>query len=213
MYQAILLCIMLIIGFIFPVQGQTKYETEMEKAMTEWGEAKSSDELERAAQHFDRIAKVEKGNWLPLYYAMFIRALNALSMDKDQAIKQADELENLYVHFEGLKADESEILTLRGLFRTIKVMKDPETYGMSLSGAIIKDYDDALKLNPNNPRAMYLMAQFNMGGARFWGKDPKEYCGPVEKAKTLFPKEKPADFTPSWGEAQVDEVLETICKK
>ena len=108
--------------------------------------------------------------------------------------------------------NQSEVLTLRGLFRTVKVAKDPGTYAMSLSGAIIKDYDDALKLDAKNPRAMYLMAQYNMGGAEFWGKDPKEYCPQIQQAKELLAIEKKENFEPEWGEDQVDEILETTCK-
>jgi tetratricopeptide (TPR) repeat protein len=213
MYQFIIILVLAISSVLIPVHAQTKYETEMEKALNEFSSSKTADEMEKVAQHFDRIAKVEKENWLPLYYSMFIRTLNAFGMDKNAAIKKANELEETYGILETLNPDKSEILALRGLFRTVKVAKDPETYGMSLSGAIIKDYDEALKINPNNPRAMYLMAQYNMGGAQFWGKDPKDYCGPVEKAKTLFPAEKPANFLPNWGEQQVDEILNTTCKK
>ncbi len=95
----------------------------------------------------------------------------------------------------------------------MKVAKDPDTYAMSLSGAIIKDYDDALNLNPKNPRALYLMAQYNMGGAEFWGKDPKEYCPQIEQAKTLLVEENDETFEPHWGEQQVDEILTTTCAK
>jgi len=170
--------------------------------------------LEKAAQHFDQIAKMETENWLPVYYAIFIRAVDAFSQNKNAAIKKVDELEDLYVNLEAMEdVDKSELLALRGLFRTVKVAKDPKIYGMSLSGAIIKDYDDALKLNPNNPRAMYLQAQFNMEGAPFWGKDPKEYCPQIENAKALFATQKTEGFVPKWGEQQVDEILNSTCKK
>jgi hypothetical protein len=213
MNQIIIILILVISSVLIPVHAQTKYETEMEKALNEFSSSKTADEMEKVAQHFDRIAKVDKENWLPLYYSIFVRTLNAFNMEKEAAIKKVNELEGQYSTLETLDGDQSEILTLRGLFRTVKVAKDPMTYGMSLSGAIIKDYDEALKINPNNPRAMYLMAQYNMGGAQFWGKDPKDYCGPVEKAKTLFPAENPANFLPNWGEQQVDEILNTTCKK
>lgn len=212
MQNLILVITVVLLGVLVP--AQSKYETEMGKALTKFGESETKDDMEKAAQHFDRIAKVETTKWLPLYYSMFIRTLNAFSLDKDKAIKQVDELESLYVNLEQMsEIDESEVLTLRGLFRTVKVAKDPMTYGMTLSGAIIKDYDDALKLNPKNPRAMYLLAQYNMGGAEFWGKDPKDYCLQIEAAKQLFATEKKENFEPKWGEEQVDEILNSTCKK
>jgi len=213
MQNFILIITVVLVGILFPANAQSKYETEMQKALTSFGTAQNSDDMERAAQHFDRIAKVETENWLPLYYSMFIRTLIAFSLDKDKAIRQVDELESLYGTLDALSPQNSEILTLRGLFRTVKVAKDPGTYAMSLSGAIIKDYDDALKLDSSNPRAMYLLAQYNMGGAEFWGKDPKEYCPQIEKAKELLAAENKENFEPEWGEDQVDEILNTTCKK
>lgn len=213
MQNFILILTILLAGLFTHSQAQSKYETEMQNALTAFGAAETGDDMERAAQHFDRIAKVETENWLPLYYALFIRTLVAFSMDKDKAIRQVDELESQYSTLEAMKdVNQSEVLTLRGLFRTVKVAKDPGTYAMSLSGAIIKDYDDALKLDAKNPRAMYLMAQYNMGGAEFWGKDPKEYCPQIQQAKELLAIEKKENFEPEWGEDQVDEILETTCK-
>lgn len=210
MYRIILFMTILVSSWF--VNAQTKYETEMTKALTSFKEAQSPDDMEKAAQHFDRIAKVETQNWLPLYYSIFIRTLNAFSQEKSKAIKTVDELETKYQLLDELAPDNSEVLTLRGLFRTVKVAKDPETYGMPLSGAIIKDYDDALKIDSKNPRALYLMAQYNMGGAEFWGKDPKEYCPQIERAKALFEVENKENFEPGWGEQQVDEILNSTCK-
>ena len=211
MYRIILFMTILVSSWF--VNAQTKYETEMTKALTSFKEAQSPDDMEKAAQHFDRIAKVETQNWLPLYYSIFIRTLNAFSQEKSKAIKTVDELETKYQLLDELAPDNSEVLTLRGLFRTVKVAKDPETYAMPLSGAIIKDYDDALKIDAKNPRALYLMAQYNMGGAEFWGKDPKEYCPQIERAKALFEVENKENFEPGWGEQQVDEILNSTCKK
>lgn len=212
MYRIVFIISLVLVGLF--TQAQSKYETEMTKAFASWGEAKTPNDMEKVAQHFDRIAKVEKENWLPQYYAMFVRALKGFGMEKDAAIKQVDQLEGLYSGMEEMKdVDKSELLTLRGLYRTVKVAKAPDTYAMSLSGAIIKDYDDALKINPNNARALYLMAQYNMGGAEFWGTDPKEYCPAIEKAKTLLVAESDETFAPHWGEEQVDEILNTTCKK
>jgi len=213
MQNFIIILTVVLAGLLIPSNAQTKYETEMQKALGEFGEAQTADDMEKAAQHFDRIAKVETENWLPLYYSMFIRTLNAFSQDKAQAIKSVDELETKYSTLDALSPGNSEVLTLRGLFRTVKVAKDPGTYAMSLSGAIIKDYEDALKIDSKNPRAMYLMAQYNMGGAEFWGKDPKDYCPQIEQAKAIFGTEKKENFEPKWGEQQVDEILNSTCKK
>lgn len=212
MQNLIIIITFILLNALSCVYGQDKYETEMQKALTEFKTAQTVDELEKVAQHFDRIAKVEPDQWLPMYYAMFIRTLKAFTQDKAQAIKTVDEIDNKFADLESLLPNNSEILTLRGLYRTVKVAKDPGTYAMTLSSAIIKDYDDALNLNPKNARALYLLAQYNMGGAEFWGTDPKEYCPQISQAKALLVEESDNSLEPHWGEQQVDEILATTCK-
>src|SRR5690606_18681621 len=123
MCRVILILALLVTSFL---QGQTKFEIEMEKAMNEWNAAKFMDDLEKVAQHFDRIAKVENQNWLPLYYSMLMRTLVSFSMEPDKAIKQVNKIEDQFDQLYDLN-EGAEVLILRGLFRTVKVAKDPQT--------------------------------------------------------------------------------------
>ena len=61
--------------------AQTQYEQGMGKAMQLWGEGKNTE----AVATFERIASVEKTNWLPNYYVSFISTLEAFgTKDKDK---------------------------------------------------------------------------------------------------------------------------------
>lgn len=208
-----IIIVFLLMGFFSQSKAQTSYEVEMNKAMSEFHQAENSVDFENVAKHFEMISKENPTNWVPLYYSMFMKALSAFQMDTKKALMASDRLDDQFEKLESLNPNMAEALILRGFYRTIKVAKDPMTYGMTLPSAIIRDYNEALKLEPENPRAIYLMAQFNMESAPYWGTDPKQYCPQIEMAKELFLKEKSKDFFPNWGKDSVNEILNSQCKK
>jgi hypothetical protein len=84
------------------------------------------------------------------------------------------------------------------------------TYGMKYSGKITELYQKAMALSPNNPRVVLGNAEWNMGSARYFGKDTKPYCKDVEKAIELFANFKPeSEFAPNWGKAHAKAVLKS----
>lgn len=207
--KAILTFIIASVVFVFS-NAQSKYETEMQKTFSEWDSAKTSEQLVQVSQHFERIANVEKANWIPKYYVILTKTLNAFSLEPKVAFEEVDNLLTKYDELTQLK-DNSETLVLKGLLLTVKVAKDPMTYGQSLSPKIMEIYQKSVAID-NNPRAMYLLAQYKMGGAKFWGKDPKEYCSEVEKAIEILSSEKKENFEPSWGKKQAEEIKAKVCK-
>lgn len=132
-------------------------------------------------------------------------------LNADQAITVAENLEKKMDRLLTLDPDRSEALTLKGFVKTIKVAAEPMKYGMTLSPEIIQDYKEAITLNPENPRAIYLLGQYKMKSAPYYGKDPQQYCSRLEKAKQLFSKQVDRDLGPSWGEEKVDQLLKTKC--
>ena len=204
---------LLLMSLFTQSKAQTSYDAEMEKAISEFQQSETLVDFDKTAQHFDQIAQSNPDNWLPVYYSMFMKTLAAFQMEPKQALKTSDRLDDQFQKLESLNPNESEALILRALYRTVKVAKDPQRYGMTLPSAIIRDYNEALRLEPENPRATYLMAQFNMESAPYWGKDPKQYCPQIEQAKQLFLKEEKSDFEPNWGEDRTDEILNNLCKK
>jgi|GEM_PF-321329 hypothetical protein len=210
MQKLIIILSVLLLGLFCPAKGQTNYETQMKLALEEFSEAQQFEQLDSVAMHFDEIAVKHPDNWLPLYYSMLSKTLQAFEMNKKQAIEVSNEMEKDYDLLLTLDPDMSEALTLRGFFRTIKLDKDPQTYGMVLPSAIIYDYNEAILLNPENPRALYMLAYFNIRSAPFYGKDPKQYCPMLNEAKQLYSKESKV-LEPTWGEEHLDEIIKTEC--
>lgn len=211
MQKLIIILSILVLGLFFRANGQTNYNSEMQNALNEFSTAHADGSFEKAATDFDKIAKANPDNWLPLYYSMLSRTLYAFSLNPEDAIKIAGDLEKDYDKLIEMNPDMSETLTLRGLFRTVKVAKDPRNYGMVLPSAIIADYNEAIKINPENPRPLYLLGQFNMRSAPYYGTDPVQYCPMIKKAKQLYTNHSAKDFEPAWGEGNTDEILKTEC--
>ncbi len=71
-----------IIIFVFATNmfAQSQYEKGMTKAFELWEHKKTTE----ASQLFERIAKAEKNNWLPPYYAATIEILGSFQI-KDEA--------------------------------------------------------------------------------------------------------------------------------
>ena len=84
-----------------------------------------------------------------------------------------------------------------------------------MSGQVMNSFGRALSLDPQNPRAMILMAQMEFGMAQFFGQGPEKACGMVQNSIKLFEqqesKELDATSTPIWGK-EIAEKLAIQCK-
>lgn len=73
-------------------------------------------------------------------------------------------------------------------------------------------YGKAEAIAPENPRVIIGKAEFEIGGAKFWGTDIKPICAQIEKAIGLFATFKPeTPFSPKWGLERAQEALKN-CK-
>ena len=189
--------------------AQTPYEQGMGKAMQLWGEGKNTE----AVATFERIASVEKTNWLPNYYVSFIITLEAFgTKDKDKLsallTKSQDALDNATL----ISPNNPELMVLQSLLFTAWIVADPMTNGMKYSGLAMEQYDKAMILAPNNPRVVYSKAEFEIGAAQYWGTDTKPMCEALAKSIELFANFKPeTPFSPKWGLDRAQEALKN-CK-
>lgn len=185
------------------LSAQTQYETGMQKAFSLWGEGKSAE----ASAMFERIALAEKDNWLPNYYVALVNTTSSFqTQDKNQItalLAKAQEALNKELD---KNPENPELLVMQAMINTGWIVADPMTNGMKLSAKTIAIYDKALAIAPENPRALFSKAEFEIGGARYFGNDTKPMCAQIDKAIELFAKFKPeTPFHPNWG---LDRALE-----
>jgi tetratricopeptide (TPR) repeat protein len=170
---------------------------------------KSAEESQAVSNGFLRIAEANTSEWLPIYYAALTQTTAAFRFDvnKDQYFDQALELVK--------KADQiapgnSEITALHGYILMGKISLDPANRGQSLSPEAMQLFGKAISLDRENPRAVTLMAQMELGMAQFFGQGPEKACGMARMGLELFTKEEvKVDenyLLPTWGKMNAEQV-------
>lgn len=205
--KTIITFITILLVSLASAQGQ--FEQGMGKAFGLWGEGKSSE----ASALFERIASAEKNNWLPNYYVALVNTTDAFDpKNKSNIPALLDKAQKALDEAAGISFDNPEIMVLQALIYTAWLVQDPMTNGMKYSALAMKEYEKALAIAPNNPRAVFGKAEFEMGGAKYWGTDTKPMCEQIAKSIELFANFKPeSEFHPKWGLDRAQEVLKT-CK-
>ena len=189
--------------------AQTQYEQGMTKALELWNQGKTVE----STALFERIAAVEKDNWLPNYYIALMNSTVAIGLkDKDKMIAMVNKAQNA-LDIELIKTPNNpELLVVQALINTVWIVFDPMTNGQKLSPKTIELYKKALALAPENPRVILSKAEFEIGAAAFWGTDTKPMCDEVKRSIILFEKQKLATpFSPKWGRERADSLLKN-CK-
>ena len=194
----------------FALTAQSKFDQGMSKAFELWG-AQKTDE---ASAMFERIAAAEKDNWLPNYYVALLNTTKAFDPTAKAQVPALLAKAQAALDVEMVKNDSNaELLVLQALIHTAWIVYDPMTNGMALSGKVMELYTKAQVLAPENPRVVAGKAEFEIGGAKYFGTDIKPMCAQLDRAVELFAKFKPeTPFHPHWG---LDRALEMQkeCKK
>lgn len=186
------------------VSAQSQFEQGMNKAFGLWKEGKNSE----ASAMFERIAAADKNSWLPNYYVALVNTTSVFT-EKDKAkaelllTKAQDALDIELIKDQS----NSELCVMQALLYTAWVVVDPMTNAPKYSPKVMEEYAKAKSLNPNNPRAVFGEADYQIGGAKWTGVDTKPLCAQVDKAIELFATFKPeTPFSPKWG---LERALET----
>lgn len=192
------------------LSAQAKFEEGMGRAFQLWGEGKNDE----ASAMFERIAAAEKNSWLPNYYVALVNTISAFqTKDKERLsallVKAQQALDVEMVK----QPSNAELLVMQAMIYTAWVASDPMTYAMQYSGKVMELYTKARVIAPENPRVVFGKAEFEMGGAKYFGSDTKPMCAEIDRSIGLFEKFKPeSPFHPKWG---LDRALEAQkgCKK
>ncbi len=187
----------------------SKYQQGMQKAFQLWQEDKSWE----AANVFERIATAETDNWLPPYYAAQINVINSFT-EKDAAKLKAqlDKAQDFINDATAISKDNPDLLVLQAQLYTAWIVFDGMQYGMTYSAKASDLYNKALELAPNNPRMILAKAEWDMGGAKFFGQSVEPYCKDIQRAIDLFATFKPAgEFYPIYGMERAKQIQTESC--
>jgi tetratricopeptide (TPR) repeat protein len=186
-----------------------QFEQGMGKAFGLWKEGKNTE----ASDLFERIATAEPNKWLPNYYIALVNTTSAFgTKDKEQIKLLLSKAQSALDVEIGKDQNNAELYVMQAMINTAWIVYDPMTNGQKLSAPTIELYNKALAIAPNNPRVVFGKAEFEIGGAKFWGTDTKPMCAQIEKAIGLFATFKPeTPFSPKWGLDRAQAALKN-CK-
>lgn len=206
MKQLIIIFIICSIGL---ANGQSKFEMGMEKAIELWKANKSED----AVNLFERIAKAEKNNWLPHYYIAQINSIKSWNVKDLTVLKlQLDKAQKHLDIAKGLSPSNAELLVMQAQVYTNWISFDGRTYGIKYASKVSELYSKAYTLEPKNPRVSFCKAEWEIGSAKYFGKDTAPFCKDIKESITLFDAyTAKSKIHPSWGKQRaLDTVKE--CK-
>lgn len=192
------------------------FEKAMSKNIPAMFQASTPQALQSTINKLDRVGAAEETRWEPYYYAAFgylrMSGMQKTIADKDKYLDLA--LESI-AKSSKIDKDNSELETLRGYVHMIRTSIDPAMRGMKYSGMAFESFQKALALNPDNPRAHYLLGQMQYGTAKFMGGGDGGACESFATAQGLFAAEAETDLgiAPSWGRQSTEESIANLCKK
>ena len=192
------------------VSAQTQFDQGMKKALQTWKNGNSTEALVQ----FEKIASVEKTNWLPNYYIALINTTQAFGeQDKTKMLSLIESAQKAQDFCNDLAMDNPEVLVMQAMIHTASIVYDPMTNGQKLSGDVMYILNKAYKIAPENPRVVFQKASFEIGMAQYFGQDTKPMCAQIEKSIELFATFKPETaFSPKWGLDRAQEAQKN-CKK
>lgn len=203
------LIIALVFVFNLAKANAPSYQQAMEESIAILNQASDSEQLLAVANRFERIARAEKDEWLPWYYAAYATLNQAIQADgaseKDQLLDNAQRYLN---EATAVGTEESELVALQGYVHTIRVTVDPANRGQQLAPLATKTLVQALKMNPDNPRALFLLGQMQYGTAQFFGADTSEACQLIQQAVAKYESVTADDaLMPNWGQENARMML------
>jgi len=186
-----------------------KFHDAMVKTLAEFDTTQTADGLMTLANKFERIALAEKNQWLPYYYSGLARTF-AVYIKNDAAT--TDEVLNVAeAHCtlaDSLQPGNSEIFVLKSMIFGGRIMVDPMSRGQMYGMQSMAFMQQAMQLDPNNPRAYFIMGQSLFYTPPQYGGGKESACKVFGTSKEKFGVFSPAsDIHPNWGEEQLDEIM------
>lgn len=214
-YLILTFCLLSFFSQMNAQDSQRAYAEAMGSAIETLFSGRSAENLQDAANRFERIAAQKPENWLPLYYQAYAKlslAMLAAEKQEDAAGALLDETQALVDRLKEMQPEESEVHTLQGYLYQGRIIENPMA-GAVFSPQSVIACRKAIDLNPDNPRPYYLIGQnyFHMPEAFGGGhKSAKDW---LEKADQRYANyEAPSELHPNWGKRYNDYMLEQVRK-
>lgn len=204
----LLLCTLLVAA---AAMGQNdKYYQKMGETLARFGTCSSVEDFQNLANQFHVIASVETAEWLPLYYEAHCYILMSFMDQQDGAARDGylDRAETLVDQMEEKAPGEAEVYVMKAFYHTGRLVIDPPGRAMNTTPLINAAIGKALSIEPDNPRARFLLISNELGTAQYFGSDTAPIC---EKARQLVHSwddyQLKSPIYPDWGKNEAGGIV------
>jgi hypothetical protein len=203
------LILILIMMMSIVVNAQNNFNQAMSKGMDMLRSSKTSEDFLSAANHFERIATVEKKEWTPGYWASYTTMLAAMNAESDDRKDELyDKADLLLKDIENSNIEKSEYFTLKGYIALMKIAVSPMIRSAMGTEDAMAYLEKAKKMNHKNPRPFYVQAQHLFYTPSFFGGGKSVAKPLLTKAMENYNTELPSTlFEPRWGKGRAEELL------
>lgn len=206
--KKIILSLFVFVAANISMAQSTKYVTAMRSALQKMENVKTMEQAEAEAATFERIANVEKSEWLPYYYAgvAFIQPVfGQKDIDKDKA---ADAMDH-YADMANERHPSSENYVIKYLAAVSHLLANPMARFAEYGPKMQSIYEQGIAMDSLNPRLYYVKGSVVMNTPSFAGGGPKAAKPYFEKAKSLFDQQTDTTtLQPHWGKELNAALLE-----
>ena len=192
--------LILSLGMELNAQNEEAYQKAMKTAIDQFDQVQDAAALQVCKNSFERIAASYPERWLPVYYAAYLNTeLVYWEMKSEQNNQRLQTAEKYLKQLEELKdADRSEVASLWGYYTMCRISLNPQTLGQELYQPTVTKFEEAMQLNPANPRPVILLAFFEQNLPPFL-QSKRNRAEEKQKAEELFKKEQKSYTAPYWG--------------
>jgi len=187
-----------------------KYYKKMGETLGQFATSNSVEDFQNLANQFRVIAGVETAEWLPLYYEAHCYVLMSFMDQKESSVRDGylDRAESLIDQMAEKAPDEAEVYVMKAFYHTGRLVIDPPGRAMNTSPMISAAIGKALSIEPDNPRARFLLISNELGTAQYFGSDTAPIC---EKARQLLQSwddyQLKSPLYPNWGKNEAEGIV------
>jgi hypothetical protein len=207
--KRIILSIAIVLFSLVSMAQKAEYYQAMGEALGQYAKCSSVADFQELGNKFQVIGKVEKSEWLPVYYyAHCYVFMSFIEQDETKKDSYLDVAEKALGKLLEMAPQESEVFVLQALFYSARLVVNPAERGQKYSGLLGQSNGKALAIEPSNPRAKLMKLRTDMGTAEFFGSDPKSFCPQAKELLAKWDEYKPkSPLHPNWGKDQVEAIV------
>jgi tetratricopeptide (TPR) repeat protein len=187
-----------------------QYATNMKANIDKMYHSQTIEDYQLSANTFERIALAEKKEWLPSYYTAYCYIMMAFMAQKPDQIDPYLDLAQKHLDKALVIAGkEAELYVLQGMLHQARISVDFMGRGMTYSQMAQGSLEEALKIDPKNPRAFYLMGMNVYSTPKMYGGGPEVALPLFKRAQENFELGESIsnDLMPAWGKENNEQML------